>query len=94
MLKSSNSAVTKPQRAAVAGAIIRRMPRYYFIVAYPGQEAIDDPIGAMLPGDTAAIESARRILDDPREGRPPEEPEPTIIVKNVAGEIVYRFPSN
>jgi hypothetical protein len=32
------------------------------------------------------------VIDDLRAGRRPEDPEPTNIVKNVAGEVVYRFP--
>jgi hypothetical protein len=44
--------------------------------------------------DAAAIEYARRIINDLREERRPEEPEPGIAVKNAAGEVIYRFPSN
>jgi hypothetical protein len=43
---------------------------------------------------TAAVEYARRIINDLREERRPEEPEPSIAVKNAAGEVIYRFPSN
>ena len=69
------------------------MPRYFFIVTYDDHE-IDDPHGTLLPADTAVIEYARRIVDDLREDKRPEEPEPSIAVKNEAGEVVYRFPSN
>jgi hypothetical protein len=69
------------------------MPRCFFIVAY-GERQIDDPEGEVLPNDDAAIEYARRIIDDLRKDQQPEDPEPTIVVKTTAGEIVYRFPGN
>ena len=69
------------------------MPRYFFVVTYADHQ-IDDPAGTLLPADTAAIEYARRIINDLREERRPEEPEPGIAVKNAAGEVIYRFPSN
>jgi hypothetical protein len=69
------------------------MPRYFFTVTYPDQE-IDDPEGTLLPSETAAIEYARRVIDSLREEQKPDNPGPTIIVKDAAGEIVYRFPSN
>ena len=50
--------------------------------------------GGALPADTAAIEYARRIMNDLREERRREEPRPSIAVKNAAGEVIYRFPSN
>ena len=67
------------------------MPRYFFVVTY---HQIDDPDGTLLPADTAAIEYARKIINDLREERRPEEPKPSIAVKNAAGEVVYRFSSN
>jgi hypothetical protein len=36
----------------------------------------------MLPNDAAAIEHARRIIDDLRKDHRPEDPEATIVVKN------------
>ena len=69
------------------------MPRYFFVVTYADHQ-IDDPDGTLLPADTAAIEYARRIINDLREERRPEEPEPGIAVKNAGGEVIYRFPSN
>ena len=68
------------------------MPRYFFVVTYADHQ-IDDPDGTLLPADTAAIEYARRIINDLREERRPEEPEPSIAVKNAAGEVIYRFPA-
>jgi hypothetical protein len=67
------------------------MPRYFFVVTYADHQ-IDDPDGTLLPADTVAIEYARRIINDLREERRPEEP--GIAVKNAAGEVIYRFPSN
>jgi hypothetical protein len=55
-----------------------QMLPYFFIIEYGGQE-IDDPEGVVLPGDTAAIEYARRIIDDLRKERRPEDPEATIV---------------
>jgi hypothetical protein len=69
------------------------MPRYFFVITYADHQ-IDDPDGTLLPADAAAIEYARRIITDLREERRPEEPEPSIAVKNAAGEVIYRFPSN
>jgi Domain of unknown function (DUF6894) len=47
-----------------------------------------------LPDDDAAIQYARGIIDDLNEDQLPGEPGATIIVKNEAGEVVYRFPSS
>jgi hypothetical protein len=78
-------------QAAVADA--RTMPRYFFTVTYPDQE-IDDTEGTLLSSDNAAIEYARRVIDSLREDQKPENSGPTIVVKNVAGDIIYRFPGN
>jgi hypothetical protein len=69
------------------------MPRYYFIIAYPDQE-IGDPYGTLLPNDATSIEYARRVINDLREDLRPEDPAPAIVVKNAAGEVVFRFPNN
>jgi Domain of unknown function (DUF6894) len=52
------------------------MLTYFFIIEYSEQE-IDDPEGVVLPSDDAAIEYARRIIDDIRKDRRPEDPEAT-----------------
>ena len=67
------------------------MPRYFFVVTYADHQ-IDDPDGTLLPADTAAIEYARRIINDLREERRPEEPRPSIAVKNAAGDSFIVFP--
>jgi hypothetical protein len=69
------------------------MPRYFFILAYPDQE-MGDPSGLMAPGDDAAITAARNAMDALLAELGPEEPNPTMIVKNEAVEIIYRYPSN
>ena len=71
----------------------RAMPRYFFILVYPDKE-LRDPGGAIFPSDEAAIEAARKVIDELLAERQPEDPNPTIVVKNAAGEIVYQFPSN
>jgi hypothetical protein len=48
----------------------------------------------MAPGDDAAITAARNVIDAPLAGLPQEDPSPTIVVKNEAGEIIYQYPSN
>ena len=69
------------------------MPRYFFILAYPDQE-IGDPHGVIAPSDEAAIAAARKVIDELLAECGPEDPNPTIIVKNEADEVIYRFPSN
>jgi hypothetical protein len=69
------------------------MPRYFFILTYSDQE-MGDPRGVTAPGDDAAIAAARYAIDAFRAELGPEEPSPTIVVKNEAGEIIYRYPSN
>jgi hypothetical protein len=44
------------------------MPRYFFVVTYADHQ-IDDPDGTLLPVHTAAIECARRIINDLRSSR-------------------------
>ena len=69
------------------------MPRYLFILVYP-DKVIGDPRGTVVPSDEAAIGAAREIIDELLENCGPGEPRPIIIVRNVAGEIIYQFPSN
>jgi len=64
------------------------MPRYFFTVVYSDQAEIRDRKGTRLQDDATAIEVARMLLNDLRADRRPEDPEPTIIVKNDAGEVV------
>jgi len=73
--------------------MIDRMPRYFFILAYPDQE-IADPRGVIVPSDEAAIEAGRKIIDELLAESGPEDPSPTIITKNEADETIYRYPSN
>ena len=71
----------------------RPMPRYFFILVYP-DKVIGDPRGTVVPSDEAAIGAAREIIDELLEDCGPGEPRPIIMVRNVAGEIIYQFPSN
>src|SRR5271170_872555 len=70
------------------------MPCYFFTVIYSDQAQIWDRKGTQLRDDATAIEVARRVFDDFRVNLRPEDPQPTIIVKNEACEIVYRYPAN
>ena len=63
------------------------MPRYFFDVVYTDGAEIRHLEGTRLRSDNVVIETARQVIDDLRAGRRPEDPEPTIIVKNVAGEL-------
>jgi len=69
------------------------MPRYFLLLAYPDQE-ISDPQGVIAPSDETAIEAACKIIDELLAERGPEDPNPAILVKNEADEIIYRYPSN
>jgi hypothetical protein len=69
------------------------MPRYFFILAYSDQE-MGDPSGVAAPGDDTAITAARNAIDALLAELGPEDPKPTMVVKNEAGEIIYRYPSN
>ena len=66
--------------------MIGRMPRYFFELAYPDR-TISDPRGTVVPSDEAAIAAARNVIDALLAEREPEDPNPTIVVKNEAGEI-------
>ena len=70
------------------------MPRYFFTVIHSDQEELWDRKGTPLRDDATAIEVARKVFDEFRAKRRPEDPLPIVIVKNVAGEVVYRFPAN
>ncbi len=70
------------------------MPRYFLTVTYSDQRVIGDPRGTLLRDDANAIQVARRIIDDLQEERLLGEPQPSIVVMNEAGEVIYRFPSN
>ena len=70
------------------------MPRYFFTVIYSDQEELWDRKGTPLRDNATAIEVARRVFDDFQVNLRPEDPQPTIIVKSEAGEIVYRYPTN
>jgi hypothetical protein len=69
------------------------MPRYFFILVYPDR-VIGDDRGTVVSSDEAAIGAAREIIDELLEDCGPGEPRPIIMVRNVAGEIIYQFPSN
>ena len=47
-----------------------------------------------MPSAEAAIGAARTIIDELLAERGPEDPNPTIVVKNEVGEVIYRFPGN
>ena len=70
------------------------MPRYFYTAIYSDRTELRDSKGTRLQNDAAEIEVARRVFNDFRADRGPEDPNPTIIVKNEAGEVVYRYPSN
>jgi hypothetical protein len=70
------------------------MQRYFFTVVYSDRTEVRDLQGTRLQNDAAAIHVARRVFNDFCADRGPEDPNPTIIVKNEAGEVVYRYPSN
>ena len=59
----------------------------------PDQE-IGDPHGVIAPSDEAAIEAARKVIDEFLGRARARGPNPTIIVKNEADEVIYRFPSD
>jgi hypothetical protein len=65
------------------------MPRYFFTVTYPDQE-IDDPEGALLLSDNAAVEFARTVIDG--KDHKSEDPGPNVVVKNEAGENHLSIP--
>ena len=70
------------------------MPRYFFTAIYSDQAKILDRQGTLVRDDATAIKVARKVFDDFRRDRRPEDPEVTIIVKNDEDEIIYRFPAN
>ncbi len=70
------------------------MPRYFFTVTYSDQAQVRDRRGTPMRDEATAIEVARRVFDEFRVNLRPNDPQPTIIVTNEAGEVVYRYPSN
>ncbi len=70
------------------------MPRYFISVVYTDRAEIRDPRGTRFKDDAAAVEVARKVIDDLLAACQPDDPKPTIVVKNEAGEVVYRYPSN
>ena len=76
------------------GAHARRMPRYFFTVIYSDLTALGDLRGTQLRNDAAAIDIARRVFNDFCAEYRPGVPNPTVIAKNVAGEVVFRYPTN
>jgi Domain of unknown function (DUF6894) len=69
------------------------MPRYFFPIGLPGSGDWRSA-GSDCAGDETAIEAARKVIDELLAERGPEDSNPTIIVKNEADEIIYRYPSN
>jgi len=70
------------------------MPRYLLTVVYSDRTEVRDSQGTRLQNDAAAIDVASRVFNDFCADRGPADPNPTIIVKNEASEVVYRYPSN
>jgi hypothetical protein len=67
------------------------VPHYFFIVKWPDMK-VDDPDGTRLPSDTAALLYANRLIKEMQEGREPDEPEMTMIVKNADGQTIFSIP--
>jgi hypothetical protein len=88
----------EPRQASPVGALFflgrgahaRRMPRYFFSVVYPDLTELADSRGTLLQNDAAAIRIAARVFNDFSADRG----NPIVIVKNEAGEVVYRYPTN
>ena len=73
----------------------RLMPRYFFILGLFGSRGLTICAWRVIAlSDEAAIEAARKVTDELLAERGPEDLNPTIIVKNEAGEVIYQFPSN
>ncbi len=70
------------------------MPRYFFTVVYSDRTELRDSEGTRLQNDAAAIDIARRVFNDFYAEYRPRVPNPTVIVKNEVGEVVYRYPTN
>jgi hypothetical protein len=70
------------------------MPRYFFIVIYGTRTEILERKGTLVRDDATVIKVARKVLNDFRSIRRPEDPGATIVVKNDEDEIIYRFPAN
>lgn len=64
------------------------MPLYFFIVRSADRE-VDDPEGTRLPGDTDALQRAKRLIDEIRAGGSPVALGSTMNVKNAAGQTVF-----
>ena len=67
------------------------MPRYFFTVIHSDLTELRDLRGTRLRNDAAAIDIARRVFNDFCTDRGPN---PTIVVKSEADEVVYRYPTN
>ncbi len=70
------------------------MPRYFITVVYMDRAEITDSKGTRFKDSTTAVEVARKVIDDLRAARHPDDPKPTIVVRNEAREVIYRYPSN
>jgi len=55
---------------------------------------VKDDLFGIAATDETAIEAARKVIDELLAERGPEDPNPTIVVKNEADEVIYRFPGN
>ena len=64
------------------------MPRYYFHLHGSGATDLD---GQDFPADAAAIDEAKKIAADLRQGHSGQSPE-RLVVRNEKGETIYEEP--
>jgi hypothetical protein len=67
------------------------VPRYFFVVQWPGVE-VDDPQGTLLPHDAAAIAFAERCIQEIKEDKSLADPSMAMIVKREAFGTVLTIP--
>ena len=88
------SGIAARSQSALSSRELGRCRGHFFpSCAYPNR-VIGDPRGTVLPSDEVAVGTARTIIDDLLEDSGPGQPRPLVMVRNEAGEVVYRFPSN
>jgi hypothetical protein len=67
------------------------VPRYFFNIQWPGAE-VDDPQGALLPHDAAAIAFAERCIREIKEDKGLAYPSMAMIVKREAFGTILTIP--
>ena len=68
------------------------VPRYFFAIRWPDGKTQDDPNGAFLPNEAAALSYAERTIENLRKENGYDDPGLMMLVRNERQQTVLSIP--